>query len=49
MAGVAVLTLLINSPTCGILINKLGIINEQTIKIKVFSQFVASFVEQSED
>ena len=49
MAGCAVLTLLINSPTCGIIIDYLGILNEKTIKIKVFSQFIEGFVEKSDD
>jgi len=46
---VALLTLLINSPTCGPLINFLGIINEHIIKIKVFAEFLEIFIEQVEE
>lgn len=40
VSGCAVLTLLINAPTCKILIDKLGILVEHRIKDKVFRNFL---------
>ena len=40
MAGCAFLTLLINGPTCGFVIKKLGLCVKSETKVKIFRKFV---------
>jgi NhaP-type Na+/H+ or K+/H+ antiporter len=40
MAGCAFLTLLINGPTCGAFIKKIGLCVKSDIKVKLFRKFV---------
>jgi hypothetical protein len=40
MAGCSFLTLLINAPTCGWVIKRLGVCAKSEIKVKLFRKFV---------
>ncbi len=48
MAGCAFLTLLINGPTCGFVIKKIGLCKKSEIKVKLFKKFIKECVNDLE-